>query len=106
MISGGQSLHLRCISEIALVIEGSARSVPSVQFPEEMSHNGDHGLLSGHGDSFAVVVFTIKALASYQRQHDLAEDLPQQRPPLLGDPVLPSVDAGLSHADVETGVAQ
>lgn len=77
-----------------------------MEFPEEVSHDGDHGFLTGHGDPFAVVVFTVQAFSSYQWQHDLAEDLPQQGSSLFGDPVLSSVDAGLSHANVETGVAQ
>jgi hypothetical protein len=86
------TLQLRFGGEVAFVAEGSCGSVPAVEFPQEVPHDHDHGTLSRHGDTFVVVVLTIKAVSTHQRS------------PLLGNPILSPVGAGLSHTDVETGV--
>ncbi len=97
------------VGGVALGIEGSSGSVPSVELAQEAPHDDDHGFLSGHGEALAVVEFAVEALAPYQGQDDLAEDLAQQRPiprsvlkvPLADPPPLqpqrlrrPSADVG------------
>ena len=53
-----------------------------------------------------MVVVAVQTRFSHEGKDDLAENLAQQRPALLGNPVLPSILAGLTHLNIESGVSQ
>ena len=82
------------------------RAVPTVEFSQEVPHDGNYRFRSGHGKALSVVVVAVQARLSYEGKDDLSENLAQQRPALLGNPVVPSILAGLTHLNIESGVAQ
>jgi len=74
--SGGASgFVFGLIDEVAFGIKGPSGSIPPMQLSQETSHDDDHGFLSRHGDTLAVIELAVETLASYQGQHDLTEDL-------------------------------
>ena len=76
-----------------------------MEFSQEVSHDDNHGFRSGHGKALSVVVVAVQARLSHEGKDDLSENLAQQRPALLRNPVLPSILAGLTHLNIESGVS-
>ena len=75
-----------------------------MEFSQEVSHDGNDGFRSGHRKALTVVVVTVQTRSSHEGKDDLAEDFAQQRPALLGNPVLTSILAGRTHLNIESGV--